>query len=262
MCNRRQEKYGRIALYFLPAHNITEITTCRPSWLFCWRQASLWNVPSGSLGMNDVGKKTPKPTTSAILIIRVAISRELDMWIVEIRIGCINIHLVRRFVTKICIEFELLSFYCTSSHNQTFEKSWTGFDEWHGIEVRIPNDGDSWDAKSEYFLRILPLFLQLNQSVFRQRPFKSLRLKIDSNFVTGISPSCLGLRQILFREFFSLFRTMGIDMKTSHVNQTTPKRSFQMNEDEEKVVYLCRELILIIFSCFEVVVKNDSSTAV
>ena len=51
-------------------------------------------------------------------------------------------------------------------------------------------------------------------------------------------------------------------MKTSHVNQTTPKRSFQMNEDEEKVVYLCRELILIIFSWFEVVVKNDSSTAV
>lgn len=29
---------------------------------------------------------------------------------------------------------------------------------------------------------------------------------------------------------------MEIDMKTSHFNQTTPKRSFQMNEDEEKVV--------------------------
>ena len=154
-------------------------------------------------------EKTPKPTTSAILIIRVAISRELDMWIVEIRIGCINIHLVRRFVTKICIEFELLSFYCTSSHNQTFEKSWTGFDEWHGIEVRIPNDGDSWDAKSEYFLRILPLFLQLNQSVFRQRPFKSLWLKIDSNFVTGISPSCLGLRANSFSRIFFLISNNG-----------------------------------------------------
>ena len=43
---------------------------------------------------------------------------------------------------RICSEFVVLPFYCTSSTKNPL-KSWTGHNEQHGIEVRILNDGDS-----------------------------------------------------------------------------------------------------------------------
>lgn len=52
-------------------------------------------------------------------------------------------------------DIAVLWLYSTSSADQTPLNLRTGHDAEHRSEVRILNDGDSWDAKSEYFLRIL-----------------------------------------------------------------------------------------------------------
>lgn len=123
----------------------------RPSWIFEPSLASLWNVNSGNLGTDDVHwRRFGRHLGHA----KWKLKESLTCKSVRILRNHINIHTwsIREQKRQKILQFcgSILRHQPTNPLNLR-----TGHDAEHRSEVRILNDGDSWDAKSEYFLRIL-----------------------------------------------------------------------------------------------------------
>lgn len=123
----------------------------RPSWIFEPSLASLWNVNSGNLGTDDVyWRRFGRHLGHA----KWKLKESLTCKLIKILRNHINIHTwsIREQKRQKILQFcgSILRHQPTNPLNLR-----TGHDAEHRSEVRILNDGDSWDAKSEYFLRIL-----------------------------------------------------------------------------------------------------------